>query len=242
MTTPDLSDILADPASDDPRRAYADAIEEDEPDRAELIRVQLEMADPAFEELSTMDRLEKMRRVDDLLSDHDGEWNNGVAELVDDYDFRRGFVGWIKISVPDFVEKADDIFERAPIEEIEWTGLETEALDKALAHPKLEQVRSLTIKRDVVSNDHFRRIAKAPGMQNLRELEVPDRGVSESSLTWLAANDYLPNLERLGLRLNPVDPEEDEEMHGGRAVYKTPSPELVDDLEDQYGPLPWLSA
>src|SRR5438477_13205900 len=93
---PFLAAIRAAPDDDAPRLIYADWLDEHgQPERAEFIRVQIELAkSPADGRHSA--RLKK--REKQLLEEFEGEWTEPLSEFVfDDYTdhpckFRRGFV------------------------------------------------------------------------------------------------------------------------------------------------------
>src|SRR5262245_28921066 len=94
-----IADIAATPDDDTPRRIYADWLEENgQPQRAEFIRVEVEMAQvwpdednepserqcPRFHEL-------KIRR-DALIQAHATEWFGSLTPLVLRWETHRGFV------------------------------------------------------------------------------------------------------------------------------------------------------
>jgi uncharacterized protein (TIGR02996 family) len=85
-----LRTIAETPADDGPRLVYADWLEEQgESDRAEFIRLQIELARPEADE--DLDRWKKVRRVEVLLAEHWYEWSSPVfEELGDPLPFRPG--------------------------------------------------------------------------------------------------------------------------------------------------------
>jgi uncharacterized protein (TIGR02996 family) len=103
--TPDnpfLQALLADPDDDTLRLALADWLDEnDQPARAEFVRVQVELARGAADR----DRRRHLeRRQRDLLVAHDAEWVAPLAEVLGckpgqwgGWVFRRGFVEYFRL-------------------------------------------------------------------------------------------------------------------------------------------------
>src|SRR5579884_921107 len=105
-----LADILAHPEDDAPRLIYADWLDEtgDDADRAraEFIRLECQAARVDEEDV----REELQARADALLSRFRTAWFGDIAELVEVYNTRRGFVGQVGVSARNFLEHAEDIF------------------------------------------------------------------------------------------------------------------------------------
>src|SRR5262249_11520141 len=92
--------ILDDPDDDSVRLIYADFLEErGEPEGAEFIRVQIELA-----RLPEGDRRRKAleERERTLLAVHEGEWAGPMRGLCEDYEFSRGFVELAAFETEDF--------------------------------------------------------------------------------------------------------------------------------------------
>jgi uncharacterized protein (TIGR02996 family) len=116
-----VESIVEAPDDDAPRLIYADWLEEHgDPDRAALIRVQIELAglpegDSRREELE--------RREDELLTEHEGRWTAPLrAVLLEDVAtpvFHRGFVEemifWGRAGTEALVAHANDLFRLAPL-------------------------------------------------------------------------------------------------------------------------------
>src|SRR5690349_20661730 len=101
---PLLRALLAQPDDDTLRLAMADWLDEnDQPARAEFIRVQIELT-RGVEELDRRRHLELRQR--DLLLAHEAEWVRPLAEVLDcgpgqwgGWMFRRGFVEYFHLPV-----------------------------------------------------------------------------------------------------------------------------------------------
>src|SRR5262245_14711379 len=115
-----LHDICACPADDTPRLVYADWLEENgEPDRAEFIRVQIEL-DGLGEVGPRVAALK--RREQALLAAHVAEWLKPLRLAESRVVFRRGFVAEVQMSPARFMDLARRLFRRAPLTTIRRDG------------------------------------------------------------------------------------------------------------------------
>jgi uncharacterized protein (TIGR02996 family) len=112
-----LAAVCAAPDDDLPRLVYADWCEENgQPERAEFIRVQIELTKGAKgKQLVKLQQREK-----ELLAEHDAKWTEPFLELTDDFRedpirFHRGFVEAISINDELLDEHGDELFRLAPI-------------------------------------------------------------------------------------------------------------------------------
>jgi uncharacterized protein (TIGR02996 family) len=119
MTADDLLDaVLADPDDDGPRLVLADWLEEHgHRDRAEFIRVQIELA-----RLPAKDprRRRLLKREKELLKQHAEYWGRMVwpaTRLGDQWAFRRGFIEQVEVSAVLWVatDLIADLMRQAPI-------------------------------------------------------------------------------------------------------------------------------
>src|SRR5262245_44796938 len=110
MKHPDafLQAITASPEDDTPRLVYADWCEENgEPDRADLIRAQCELA-----RLTTDSPRRRLlaARAWELVNRHGEEWAAPVRDLVEEWHFRRGFIDRVTVSAETLITRADELF------------------------------------------------------------------------------------------------------------------------------------
>jgi uncharacterized protein (TIGR02996 family) len=97
-------------ADDRPRLVYADFLDDSgEPERAELIRVQL-----ALSRLSEDDprRPELCDRQAELLTRNRAAWTAHLAGLVVSVDFRRGIHDSASVDAVTFLERGAELFQR----------------------------------------------------------------------------------------------------------------------------------
>jgi len=110
-----LRQVYDDPASDEPRSIYADALQQDGDPRGELIALQLQ---PKLTGV-----LEK--RVRELVKTHGAQWLGPLVAIVDDPVFERGFLQACTVSLSNDTHRAllDDPA-WATVEEIRTTEVE----------------------------------------------------------------------------------------------------------------------
>jgi uncharacterized protein (TIGR02996 family) len=145
-----LRAILADPADDLPRLAYADWLEEQgESDRAEFVRVQYELTQLAFLDDDVCPRCgagvgqyhendcpatRLRRREKELLNWPAGEeggypcwrcaWHAPVPHGGWAWEYRRGFVARVECATADFLAHAAALFSSQPVEEVRLSDRE----------------------------------------------------------------------------------------------------------------------
>ncbi len=130
-----LAAIIANPAEDTPRLAYADWLDEngDGPGPAgacehtrrgtgagsgpRFIRLQYEI-----EKLPPIGlKASKAKKEEEaLLKKHEKEWAGEIAKLAGRFRFRRGFVEMVGVTAEDFLRHGKRLFELAPIREVEF--------------------------------------------------------------------------------------------------------------------------
>ena len=121
-----LSDIRANPEDDGVRRIYADWLQENgQPQRAEFIRMQLDLArlsedDPQREALAD--------RQDELLARWERVWLGGWDEVLEGWAFRRGLVEAVRADASVFLDHAPGWFAR-------WPTLRVAKLTRASSPP-----------------------------------------------------------------------------------------------------------
>lgn len=117
-----LAMILAHPAEDTPRLVYADWLEEnDQPERAEFIRVQIQNATDEVRGLAKCNRQWEIQfaRAQELLERYWDEWCLPLnVPYVDAPWFHRGFVVEIFCTVSEWRKRAKAIRAKHPIEKV----------------------------------------------------------------------------------------------------------------------------
>src|SRR5262245_47681004 len=125
MTRDDLLQaIIENPDDDALRLAFADSLEEHgERERAEFIRVQIELA-----KLTNMDqrRPELEQRETELLATNESEWAKPVRDWVVSWTFQRGFIAEVTLTVDMYMKHTFELVHLAPIRRMWVDGAEVE--------------------------------------------------------------------------------------------------------------------
>lgn len=179
--------IRSSPGDDVPRLAAADWLDENgDPARAELIRVQcdlarMDVADERYPELHV--------RQLDLLAAHEREWLGDWFERLVRWTFDRGFVREIT-ATPDAFAAADPLYAAEPIDAAAFVDEQGEslapdmirdvlsrrhagrlrAIDAAACQP--DEPAAAMFGGDIHTNAWLRELARTPAMTGLRELSL----------------------------------------------------------------------
>ena len=181
-----LAACKAQPEEDAPRLVLADCLEEHgQPERAEHIRLQLQLARLPDWELTPAEvehRIEELvHRERELEERHSGAWIGALADLLKCRYFQRGLLAG---RLREFPPEGDPL-----------AGLAAVA-----AWPWLEylQVADRLVAQDVA------RLANSPHLADLSALELLDNGLDDEGAATLAASPYLANLTSLSLWNNRI--------------------------------------
>jgi uncharacterized protein (TIGR02996 family) len=211
-----LDAVLADPGDDAPRLVYADWLDEhDQPERAEFIRLQIELARQPRPK-----RQEQLRfREKELLDLYKERWAEPVAEFKTIYKayhsrtlyvFRRGFVEGILTDPDTFIEQGEEMLGRAPIREIRFAEVgDYEELAKC---KHLLRLRTLEFAgTNLTREDNPGALLRCRYLANLTRLAV--KGVDDNGhldlagVRALVGSKYLGKLQSLSLSGNWLNPE-----------------------------------
>ncbi len=116
-----LKSVLASPDDDLPRLVYADWLDEHgDPDRAEFIRTQIELAnlpdyDPRFRALED--------REHELLNEHEQGWLGVTAVGLHEWEWRRGFVDEIATNCVRLCEPISGFTAEHPVTQVRCIGM-----------------------------------------------------------------------------------------------------------------------
>ncbi|MBX3159794.1 MAG: hypothetical protein KF773_27740 [Deltaproteobacteria bacterium] len=232
--------VLAQPGSTEARRVLERAWRAQGNAQAELIEKQL-----AYRELERTNKTNTAAAkaidaaIDHLVERNGRAWAGGVAELVDEYRFRRGLVAQVRMSGAQFLAHAAKLFELAPIQH---ATLEDPLDIGALADsPYLAKLGSLAIERrwDAFGDHQAARLAGSRHAAGLRWLSLYANAIGEAGVEALAASPYLEKVLYLSLDENPANPTPTIDEEGGQRIVHRPP--LAAELERSYGKRPWLT-
>jgi uncharacterized protein (TIGR02996 family) len=223
-----IAAVCADPDDDAPRLVYADWLDDhDQPERAELIRVELEI-----ERLPVDDpgRRPLVWRARELLYHHQNDFSARLPRAVQHFTpfFRRGFVARIYGTATRFIKDGAAIVRSVPVEQADLFNIEGRIADLA-ATPALAHLRRLRFDRtedpdtiNLLDSPHLtrlthldldcaalyapgaRRLAKKKRLAQLTSLR-PGR-LDGPGLRALLRSPHLANLTSLDLQNNDIGP------------------------------------
>jgi uncharacterized protein (TIGR02996 family) len=222
--------IIANPAEDTPRLAYADWLDENgDPDRARFIRLQYEI-----EKLPPigLKASKAKKEAEELLKKHEKKWVGEIAGIVNFWIFRRGFVEEIQVTAADFLKHGGKLFDLAPIREIhfdkigdqmpalvasphfgraETLGFNSYIMDQLhydgrlealLASPNLATVRGLNLRMSSLDVKDVERITRCPHLGQLRHLDLSVNQITTAGIALVANSEWLPSLTSLTINSN----------------------------------------
>jgi uncharacterized protein (TIGR02996 family) len=235
---PDLAALLQAvvdaPTDDAPRAAYARGVAATDPERAELIEVQLELA--RARRAHTEDGHAGLTREEFLIRSHGAAWAAGVRPLVDSWQYLRGFTDVVTLDAARFLASAADLYRRAPVLHLNLTGVQPVAA-ALFQSPHLARIQSLRLLRNGLGDAEVAALAASPHLANLRWLDLSNNKIGAAGLESLAASRGLPRLGYLGFATNAVSdptPRHADEYDATSTVGEA--------LQRTYGPRPWLDA
>jgi hypothetical protein len=234
-----FAQVLAEPGSMAARRALlADWKTRGDP-RAELLENQLTYLEL---ERAGDDRAYALRlAINVAIARRGGAWAGELAKRVTDYKFHRGLVAEITLSGADFVARAPQLFELAPIQHVTITA-PLPSMDALFAVSQLAKLTSLNMPGlgAAFGDSGAFALARCEHAARLRWISLNYDAIGQAGVEALADSPMLAHVRFLGLGGNAVDPtpyvQEVMEGHygGGR-------PLLAAQLEQRFGPRPWLA-
>lgn len=231
-----MAPVVADPHDEQARSAYARAIAATDPARAELIEVQLQLTRCRKARIRPDDWGKLVHREHALLTAHRARWAAGIRELVDGTLFLRGFVDKVTLPARRFLANAAELYRRAPILHLDLTEVQ-EVAAELFASPHLARIESLGLSRSGLGDAEASLLAGSPHLGNLTWLDLHMNEIGRSGLEALAASTLLPKLRYVDFADNAIaDP-----TPRFADEYDSDSP-VARELQQKYGPRPWLSA
>jgi uncharacterized protein (TIGR02996 family) len=201
-----LAAILAAPDEDTPRLVYADWLDENgDPDRAEFIRAQVELARAPALGL-------RLREVV-LLAAHGERWlaplreNGGpLAHPAAHGQFRRGFVEVVWAPAGWVVTRDENLFAGAPVRELRLTETTPDNFREVLAWPHLLRLHGLDLSDRRLGDAAAAALVGSPYAHALRVLRLRGCGISDAGARLLAEPRFPWPLVELDVAHNPIGP------------------------------------
>ena len=194
------------PGADLPRLVFADYLDDHgEPARASFIRHQVAAArlPPGSPE-----RFAHLSAADELEAGRDAEWLGDWRGRLADWEFRRGFVHRVRITLGNWLAHGERLFDWEPVGELTIVddadgGLEAREVAAAVAHPAFRMVRAYTAAYAQGANPWPAALAGAGHVGQLRSLTAMENGITRAEdFAALCAAQHLRSLR--ALRLNTI--------------------------------------
>jgi uncharacterized protein (TIGR02996 family) len=206
-----LQAIMEDPDDDASRLVYADWLDEHgDADRAEFIRVQVELARPP-EDGPRRDALRRRERR--LLRDHRAAWEAARPAGTTKGAFVRGFlVPRLKEPADRFVRRRPEDFGPFPLWHITLTGL-ANAPDQArrvaelAACPHLLRAGGLSLTANAIGPEGAERFAACPHLAHVTALGLRRNWMRAAGVRALVGSASWPRLTHLDLGGNWIEDE-----------------------------------
>jgi uncharacterized protein (TIGR02996 family) len=206
-----LQAIIDNPDDDTPRLVYADWLDErSNPDRAEFIRLQCELA-RLDEDDPRRDALQQ--RTEDLLAAHQQRWlaalPEGMREVEKDVPvFRRGFPSNLSMPCAAFVERGEELRRAAPVERLHIQEIGSRAGNLA-GEPRaaVNLIRAIFGTALEGVGEQVARLAACPWLARFPRLDLSQNDLTGAHLATLFASPHWPELLELDLNQNRAGPQ-----------------------------------
>jgi uncharacterized protein (TIGR02996 family) len=218
-----LRAIGAAPADDAPRLVYADWLDEHgQPERAEFIRVQCELARPGGER---MRRTELRLRERELLAEHGEDWTRPFRKCRA-RKFERGFVVALTGQAQHFERLDPSLLAAGIVQEVQITGpsRSTHALDR-LAH--LTGIRTWRFSSLGLRERDLLDLAEFEPLASVELLDLRWNDLTGPATLDLCQHGRLPSSKLLMLGGNHIGPEPQQEITnllGSRVTFEVDHP------------------
>lgn len=239
-----LAEVVARPWDDAPRLAYANAVQSTRPERAELIRLQIERF--ANERGRGIEIGRPSAREKELLRKHGDDWARYISHYArpylpdaeyQGYELERGFVAQIRTD-PDIVSDPDArLFDLAPIEHLDLTA--DGNIRKALVSPYLANLRSLGLNKIGLTDDDVIALVNEGHLDRLEWLDLTLNPFTRAGIEALMASPKIRRIPMVLLGSHPYNPGMQFEEDGGR-VGDSWMPEYGQMFEKKFGRIDFL--
>ncbi len=207
-----LNTISECPEDDTARLVFADWLSENgAADRAEFIRVQIELArTPPITEADERRRKALIERHDALLNVHGDEWLAPFAPFARRGSFSRGFVQSVRVPASAFLQYAERWMELTPLTHLEITPGSIHAISNVrwieplLASRWMRRLESLDLESQRLTPATLAALTEHDGLPRLRQLLLGWNDLRSEGATALAKMPQLQQLEELDLRSNGI--------------------------------------
>lgn len=239
-----LTEIVARPWDDAPRLAYADAVQSTRPERAELIRLQIERF--VNERGRGIEVGRPSARERELLRKHGDDWARYIAHYArphrpdaeyQGYELERGFIAQIRTDPDMMSDPGSRLFELAPIEHLDLT---TDGnIRKALVSPFLANLRTLGLNKCELTDEDVIALANEGHLARIEWLDLTLNKFGRAGIEALMASPKIRRIPMVLLGSHPYNPGMQFEEEGGR-VGESWMPEYGQMFEKKFGRIDFL--
>jgi uncharacterized protein (TIGR02996 family) len=197
---PFLDAILARYPDDGPRLVYADWLDENgDPDRAELVRVQLALARLPDDHPRRTELADRQTELHETVAD---AWTARLGGLAAGVEFRRGVPDAVTVGAEEFLAHGDELFRLAPVvRRVRLTDV-ARAMPRLIDCPTLARVRELDLFGNDLGNGGVELLVRSAYLGGLNALDLGFNGLDLAGVRALARASTLPNLWDLALNDN----------------------------------------
>lgn len=168
-----LSGIIDHPDDDARRLVYADWLDEhDQPERAEIVRVQIKLASA-----TGVERAQLLDRERQLVTEFGEGWGAGFRGAgIHRAILRRGFIGEVHSTASAFIRRGARWAERTPLQAVQLTAVAGRVGELA-ACPHLAAITGLTLFEEGLG-DGIQDLVESPHAGGIREFRLGGRGLT----------------------------------------------------------------
>lgn len=190
--------VVAAPLSDEARLVYADTLDASDPDRAELIYLQVDLARRLRNGESPTTLQGHFARVQALLETRRALWTHGVRSVpgVEGAELIRGCVEWVRLSAQSFLDYGPRIYSMAPILHADLVSVKS-VVKQLASCSALTQLHSLSLLGDDLTHEDIETLTSSPHLRNLSWLDLGDNVVDAELVAKLATSGHLPCLQHV---------------------------------------------
>jgi uncharacterized protein (TIGR02996 family) len=201
-----LQDIRDNPDDDAPRLVCADWYDEnDQPERAEFIRIQCRLARTPH----ALGNPALRRREVELLKTHGKQWRAPLKKFSNKVGFSRGFADHMLLNGLTFLEHAEELFRLAPVSHIKFRlrSDNRELLPRIAACPSLAGLTTVDFQANKLGGERLEGFFHSPHLTRLKHLKLNNNGLGNKGTVLLARSPLLGQLLSLDLTGNEIGPE-----------------------------------
>lgn len=207
--------VCTSPDDDEPRLAYADVVQNSDPEYAEFIRLQV--ARSADERARMVPRGTMSKREHELWRKNYAKWGHYIQRYCRDardpwefdqgWGFERGFVSFVRMEPENFVALGERLFRMAPVQHADlYYG--QEPVHPLFDSPFLAKLDSLSLWASTpkLTDDDAIAMADCEALTRATWIELRNNAIGDRGVRALARSPHMANKVYLDLRGNPGGP------------------------------------